>query len=268
MLNRDERGRWIHRRCAFARLQYHPWKSRICSVHYEGGKDNLSRSRTSTDGGLESTIPRHQRSTNLVRPGEVFNRLPDVADGLLAAFLSEGWQKVSQDSEKYQLRRPGKSDGNSCTLYRSGAVKNFSTSTNLDTDRAMTPFYTLAQLKYSEDERRCAADLAVDLGMKKKPASKTRNEAVTVDARESLKNALPKKEAKALLPAPVRFSSINAEALTPKPVLIKGCLYQGGKMMIAAPSKARKSWMLMDLCGAVANGADWMGLETLKLCSS
>lgn len=52
--------------------------------------------------------------------------------------------------------------------------------------------------------------------------------------------------------------------LKPNPVLIEGCLYQGGKMMIAAPSKARKSWLLMDLCGAVASGANWFGMETLK----
>lgn len=199
-----------------------------------------------------------------LRVGDTYNALPDVADRLLAAFLSEGWQQVSQDAEKWQLRRPGKAGGSSCTLYRTGAVKNFSTSTNLETERAMTPFHVLALLKYSGDQRRCAADLAVELGMNSKQSSKSKKEPEAMEAHESLKKALPQKEPKQRLPEPVRFSDVAPEALKPNPVLIKGCLYQGGKMMIAAPSKARKSWLLMDLCAAVANGADWLGLETLK----
>ena len=44
------------------------------------------------------------------------------------------------------------------------------------------------------------------------------------------------------------------------PDLITGLLSVRSKMMVAGPSKARKSWTLLDLALSIASGASWMGL--------
>jgi hypothetical protein len=50
----------------------------------------------------------------------------------------------------------------------------------------------------------------------------------------------------------------------PTPELIKGVLNRGCKMMVAGPSKARKSWILIDLAISCGIGRPWLGLETEK----
>jgi len=45
------------------------------------------------------------------------------------------------------------------------------------------------------------------------------------------------------------------------PVLIEGTLRKGHKMMIAGASKAGKSFLLMQLCLAISNGSEWIGLK-------
>lgn len=44
-----------------------------------------------------------------------------------------------------------------------------------------------------------------------------------------------------------------------KDQLIEGVLRKGHKMLIAGPSKAGKSYGLIELCNAIADGAQWMG---------
>ena len=48
------------------------------------------------------------------------------------------------------------------------------------------------------------------------------------------------------------------------PDLITGLLSVRSKMMIAGPSKARKSWTLLDLALSIASGAPWLGLPCAK----
>lgn len=43
------------------------------------------------------------------------------------------------------------------------------------------------------------------------------------------------------------------------PVLIEGVLHVRDKMLLAGPSKAGKSFALMELCGALATGGEWFG---------
>ncbi|MBR1382304.1 MAG: AAA family ATPase [Ruminococcus sp.] len=45
------------------------------------------------------------------------------------------------------------------------------------------------------------------------------------------------------------------------PPLIEGVLRQGHKMLIAGPSKAGKSFALIELCIALAEGIDWLGFK-------
>jgi RecA-family ATPase len=46
---------------------------------------------------------------------------------------------------------------------------------------------------------------------------------------------------------------------TPPPVVIQGLLYQGGKLLISAPSKSRKSFLIFELLYCCANGFTWWG---------
>jgi hypothetical protein len=46
------------------------------------------------------------------------------------------------------------------------------------------------------------------------------------------------------------------------PQLIDGVLHQGAKMVLGGPSKARKSWSLIDLMLSVSTGTPWWGFQT------
>ena len=48
------------------------------------------------------------------------------------------------------------------------------------------------------------------------------------------------------------------------PPLIEGVLRQGHKMLIAGPSKAGKSYGLIELCCAIAEGREWLGWKSTK----
>lgn len=48
------------------------------------------------------------------------------------------------------------------------------------------------------------------------------------------------------------------------PPLIEGVLRQGHKMLLAGPSKAGKSFALIELCAAIAEGKSWLGWKCAK----
>lgn len=48
------------------------------------------------------------------------------------------------------------------------------------------------------------------------------------------------------------------------PPLIDGVLRQGHKMLIAGPSKAGKSYALIELCAAIAEGGEWLGWKVAQ----
>ena len=66
------------------------------------------------------------------------------------------------------------------------------------------------------------------------------------------------------LPAIRSLSEISNEDMVPPPVLIEGMLYRGGKLVLSGASKGRKTFKLIHLAAAVANGADWLGFPTRK----
>jgi RecA-family ATPase len=52
---------------------------------------------------------------------------------------------------------------------------------------------------------------------------------------------------------------------SPKPEeLVVGALHRGCRMILGGPSKAHKSWTLLDLGISIATGSPWMGMETKK----
>ena len=62
-----------------------------------------------------------------------------------------------------------------------------------------------------------------------------------------------------ILPEPRDLSDIWSEPPAMKPVLIEDVLRQGHKMIISAPSKAGKSFALMELAFSIAEGFNWFG---------
>jgi len=65
-------------------------------------------------------------------------------------------------------------------------------------------------------------------------------------------------------PAPVSAACLCATPPPTPPILIDGALYQGGTMLLAGPSKAAKTWTMLDLGLAVSTGTDWLGFKTAK----
>ena len=67
----------------------------------------------------------------------------------------------------------------------------------------------------------------------------------------------------AILPEPIRLSDIESPPPKP-PELIRGILRRGHKMLIAGPSKAGKSFLLMELAIAIAEGGTWLGFPCVQ----
>ncbi len=66
-----------------------------------------------------------------------------------------------------------------------------------------------------------------------------------------------------LLPEPVRLSDVETPPTKP-PELIRGILRRGHKMLIAGPSKAGKSFLLIELAIAIAEGSSWLGFQCVQ----
>ncbi|MCL2136830.1 MAG: AAA family ATPase [Coriobacteriia bacterium] len=63
------------------------------------------------------------------------------------------------------------------------------------------------------------------------------------------------------LPDAVSFADEAGVAVADPDVLIEGVLAKGEKLLLAGPSKAGKSFALLQLCVAFAEGLDWLGLS-------
>lgn len=66
------------------------------------------------------------------------------------------------------------------------------------------------------------------------------------------------------LPAPTLLSNIWRTIPELTPPIIKGVLRQGHKMMVSGPSKAGKTFFLMELALCIAAGMPWIGLYCQK----
>ena len=66
------------------------------------------------------------------------------------------------------------------------------------------------------------------------------------------------------LPEPESMAEVWDNLPELSPVLIDGILRQGHKMLVAGPSKAGKSYILIELCIAIAEGEKWLGKSCAK----
>jgi len=64
------------------------------------------------------------------------------------------------------------------------------------------------------------------------------------------------------LPKIVDAESLTSESIQEPDQVIEGVLHRGSKAVFGGPSKAFKSWTLLDLCLAVSTGSDWLGFTT------
>ncbi len=62
----------------------------------------------------------------------------------------------------------------------------------------------------------------------------------------------------------VNARDLIVKTITKPAELIKGILYQGGKMSYNAPSKMGKTWSLLHLGISISEGIDWFGFQTMK----
>ena len=63
------------------------------------------------------------------------------------------------------------------------------------------------------------------------------------------------------LPDPENLADVWDRMPELSPPLIEGVLRQGHKLLLAGPSKAGKSFALLELCVAIAEGRDWLGFK-------
>ncbi|MGN0508690.1 MAG: AAA family ATPase [Ruminococcus sp.] len=63
------------------------------------------------------------------------------------------------------------------------------------------------------------------------------------------------------LPDPINLATVWNNPPELSPPLIEGILRQGHKMLLAGPSKAGKSYALIELCAAISEGKKWFGFQ-------
>jgi hypothetical protein len=67
-----------------------------------------------------------------------------------------------------------------------------------------------------------------------------------------------------ILPPWTDASEFCATPCEPPPQIIGGIAHQGCKLVFGGPSKACKSWVMLDLSLSVASGAPWLGFSTTQ----
>jgi hypothetical protein len=65
-----------------------------------------------------------------------------------------------------------------------------------------------------------------------------------------------------ILPTIINAATFTASPVPEPPQVISGVLHRGSKAVYGGPSKAFKTWTLLDMCLAVATGTDWLGFNT------
>lgn len=199
-------------------------------------------------------------------PMDDYDGRGDVAQVL----RDHGW--VSFDGKHW--RRPGKATGFSATLGLCPNFPNrfyvFSTSTEFTSGKVYKPSAVYAMLEHGGDFHAAASALA------RQGYGEARRAQANYDGLKLGGPDLrpPDEKGMELLPAsldtadglPPIYSLDEEEAQEwqrPQEI-VGGVLYRGAKMMIAGPSKARKTYLLTDLAVSVAAGVPWLGFATVQ----
>lgn len=143
----------------------------------------------------------------------------------------------------------------------------FSSSTQFEPNVAYRPWHIYAILKCNGDFRKAAAELS-QMGY----GSNDRTMSTTYSEVSAELGQIAKKDGQMVgdndhvkLPPILKYTEAikKPECNVIPDEVICGVLHRGCKMILSAPSKARKSWTMLELGLSVAGGQYWMGIETI-----
>ena len=186
------------------------------------------------------------------KPGDDFDARCDMP----ALLEKHGWTRCGA-GDKYWTR-PGKTKGVSASWdVIPGRFWVFSSSTEFQAEHVYRPWHVLSILEHGGDFKACSSALGKQgYGA---PASKpVPSAAALAAAKAALAKPAP------VLPPILSVDDEEKQFWPTPPVLIEHVLYQGAKMMIAGPSKCRKTYLLTHIALCVASGKDWLGMKTTQ----
>ncbi len=193
-------------------------------------------------------------------PLDDYNARGDVLELLRA----HGWHIGTEHADgSRSLRRPGKERGISATWNHKGrrTLCVFSSSTEFQTSpTTYSPAAVFAVLVCGGDFKQAAAELR-RLGYGSKLAEAPLS---TPQAQGSERITGSKVDPASKWPKPVSAFDLCETPPTTPDVLIDGVLYRGGTMLISGPSKSHKTYTMLDLACALAEGRPWLGFETVQ----
>ena len=198
--------------------------------------------------------------TSIEKPGDDYDNKADIPELLRL----HGWTYVGGNN----WRRPNKTRGISATWnHIPNRLFVFSSSTQFEPNVAYRPWHIYTILKCNGDFRKAAAELSqMGYGFNGRTMSTTYSE---VSAKLG---QIAKKDGQMVgdcdhvnLPPILKYTEAikKPECNVIPEEVICGVLHRGCKMILSAPSKARKSWTMLELGLSVAGGQYWMGIETI-----
>lgn len=205
---------------------------------------------------------KEERASNAGTPGDDFDARCDMPSLL----QKHGWKRCSSDGKYWT--RPGKNRGVSASWdVVPGRFWCFTSSTAFEPNHVYRPWHVYAILEHGGDFSRAAAALAAEgYGAPRKSAQELAIEALRQSGigLATEKPVEGQETAEIDLPAILSVEEEEQADMPEPPQVIQGVLYQGAKMMIAGPSKARKTYGLMDLALSVGSGMPWLGFPTTQ----
>lgn len=198
--------------------------------------------------------------TSIEKPGDDYDSNADIPELLRL----HGWTHVNGNN----WRRPNKTTGISATWnHIPNRLFVFSSSTQFEPNVAYRPWHIYAILKCNGDFRKAAAELS-QMGY----GSNGRTMSTTYSEVSAKLGQIAKKDGQMVgdndhvkLPPILKYTDAikKPECNVIPDEVICGVLHRGCKMILSAPSKARKSWTMLELGLSVAGGQYWMGIETI-----
>lgn len=198
--------------------------------------------------------------TSIEKPGDDYDNKADIPELLRL----HGWTYVGGNN----WRRPNKTRGISATWnHIPNRLFVFSSSTQFEPNVAYRPWHIYAILKCNGDFRKAAAELS-QMGY----GSNGRTMSTTYSEVSAKLGQIAKKDGQMVgdndhvkLPPILKYTEAikKPECNVIPDEVVCGVLHRGCKMILSAPSKARKSWTMLELGLSVAGGQYWMGIETI-----
>ncbi|MCA1995933.1 MAG: AAA family ATPase, partial [Armatimonadetes bacterium] len=194
------------------------------------------------------------------KPGEEYD---DRGAAEVPALLRRhGWTPL--DPENKHWRRPGKESGVSASW---NVIPNrfwvWTTSTAFESQHVYRPWHVFAVLEcegnFGEAARRLAA---MGYGAPSRVGTRSPITPPPPTAPPVPGGAQAAPQPQPALPPILSLGEEEAQPWVRPPEIVKGVLFRGAKMMIAGPSKARKTFVLTDLAVSVATGTPWLGFAT------